>query len=174
MNISSVTTPTTTPSPLSNALLNHSSKSTTQEAELASVKALDINAYETEEELEQNETRVVEIFNRLTREMSDREKDEHAIALYKELHPNYLSEETPIYEPAVIQIAIEDAKMMGELQEQKLEASQEKKAVEETREVDENFIANNTLEQGTRAFNNFFNQFNTLYDSGYTPIDLTI
>ena len=113
-------------------------------------------------------SRIEKIFNTLTRELSEREKEDREVALYKSMNPNYLQEQIPPYESEVVRKKIEE--------EKQLLAQKPKESQKEQKRSEEEFVENNDAINAQNRFElrSFVNDFYTLYDSGYTPIDLKI
>lgn len=154
--------------------LNSNHVTAQMQAKEASLQSVAPNAYVKEAQDEavklNDPSRVEKIFNTLTRELSEREKDERELALYKSMHPDYLDKETPLYESQLIREKIEEEKSM-----KSQIAAQSAKVIEASKK-DEEAVQNNDAvnAQNRLELQGFVNDFYTLFNSGYTPIDLKI
>jgi len=146
-----------------------------QEASLKSVgQTSSVEGLSEENILFSDPSRVEKVFNTLTRELSEREKDEREVALYKSMNPDYLQQEIPLYESNVVKRKIEEEKALlakeATLKNEKTDKKEEESKAEE--EFSQNNDAINS--QNRLELNRFVDDFFTLFNSGYTPIDLKI
>lgn len=131
-------------------------------------KSSKVGGYQDSEVQFNDPTRVEKIFNTLTRELSEREKDDRELALYKSMNPDYLDKATPMYESQLIREKIEEEKSQR--------AQLEKRENAKIEQNKEEFVQNNDAvnAQNRLELQGFVNDFYKLFNSGYTPIDLKI
>ena len=152
-----------------------------QEASLKSVgQTSSVEGLSEENILFSDPSRVEKVFNTLTRELSEREKDEREVALYKSMNPDYLQQEIPLYESNVVKTKIQEEKALlakeEALKSEKIDKNEKTDKKEEESKAEEEFSQNNDAinSQNRLELNRFVDDFFTLFNSGYTPIDLKI